>query len=702
MSTHQLIIGERAVDRLAMIAGQAEAVLVARCHRQRRGPYTGIDTVLSAVLPEAMRHWPELVEQHRVELLYGMPELAELIGPSPRTLADEASFKERTRFYGASMVRCMSQGIVTFLRTYAVRSSDAGLRLPPLVFDEVHAAAATTLEFLALLLRRVPAELWPIAVGMAEDTTPPAELRAALATHATRLTAPAASATSVPRPGEELARSFVEGDGTSDDPAEREAYAGLSAADRARLHDQRADRLTSDATWGVRVGAITYHREHGSDPGGAGRAALREAQRWCVRFGVSDTIVDLGFRGRALLDPQLDEQDYIEFTNHLAAALVPLGRLDESMQLYLELRRLYANPKLHMTSSYAMAMMYTRFLRPRDHATALSWQNNAVAIANLLPDPADRLTYSVFQANALALIEMHRGNLEQALELVEGGISRLDAALGTGEWVLHRSQLRYNRARLNAALGKWQEAYADFTILIEQDPYYTDYLSERAKISRKLGDLHAALADYDRAVQLAPPYPELYYNRATARLALDDVDGALADLNYVLDMEPTDTDSRLVRAEILLAQDRLEEAQADADSGLTLHPDEPRLLCMSGSIAMQRSAYTTAARLLEDALKSDPAYPAALVNLAVVRYKLDEPTKAIPLLDRALEEVGPDPDLLLNRGIAHHAAGAPQRAIVDFDAALELDDADVPELRSWRDRCLAEAERTHVAEARAS
>ena len=47
------------------------------------------------------------------------------------------------------------------------------------------------------------------------------------------------------------------------------------------------------------------------------------------------------------------------------------------MELYLELRRRNALPKIHMTTSYAIAMLYTRFVQPRDHEAALQWQNNA-------------------------------------------------------------------------------------------------------------------------------------------------------------------------------------------------------------------------------------------------------------------------------------------------------------------------------------
>jgi tetratricopeptide (TPR) repeat protein len=60
-------------------------------------------------------------------------------------------------------------------------------------------------------------------------------------------------------------------------------------------------------------------------------------------------------------------------------------------------------------------------------------------------------------------------------------------------------------------------------MLIELDPYFTDYLTERAKVSRKRGDFAGALADYDRAIELVPPFTENYYTRATARLAVGDV-----------------------------------------------------------------------------------------------------------------------------------------------------------------------------------
>ncbi|NJP46766.1 tetratricopeptide repeat protein [Actinacidiphila epipremni] len=704
MAAHRRIVGAGWAGRIAACgAGEGGAALVARCHQRLRGPYTGVDTVLSAVLPRARQAYPELVERHRVELLYGMPELEELIGAAPATLASQSPFKQRTRFFGSGMIRCMSQGVVTFLLEYARRAREAGEPMPELVFDEVHEAEATTREFLALLVRRAdPALLRVTVAGAAEERDD--ELAAVLAAHARTVQAgeggeaadgtegvDGAEGAHPDRTADALVAAYVRADGTADDPAEVAAYQA-ALRDRPelvrRLHDERAAELEPGAGPRTVVGAVAYHRERGGDPGGAGRATLLEALVFCVNTGFSAAVVDLGRRGRALTDPVEDWRDYWEFTQQAASACIPIGLLDESLALYEDLLQRYTEPKVHMMTSYAVAMLHTRFFRPRDHDLALRWQNNAVAIAGVLPDAEERRTFSVFHRNGLALVEMHRGNFDRSLRLIEDGIAWLDSELDASEWQLHRSQLLYNRARLLAAMGRTDEAFADYSTLVDLDPYYTDYLSERARISRDRGDLDAALADYDRAVELAPPFPELFYNRGTARADADDVEGALADFGYVLEMEPDDLDTLLARAELLVELGELDEAERGVTAGLELRKDEPRLLCMQGTIQLQRGSLSAALTHLDAALALDPRYPAALINRAVTHYRQERPAAAVADLTAALGLVGEDPDLLLNRGIAYAAQGVTELALADFDRALELPGADLDELHRHREMCL--------------
>ncbi|HEX4703718.1 MAG TPA: tetratricopeptide repeat protein, partial [Pseudonocardiaceae bacterium] len=629
----------------------------------------------------------DLVERHRIELLYGIPELTDLIGPAPRQLASTGPFEQRTRFYGTQMIRCMNQGIVTFFKTYAQRLADSKPEPLHLIFEDIHAAEATTQELVALLLRRCRPDVVRVVVsGNGGELS--AELTGALRQFADVVQVPAEEPCADSRSEADLAWAYVASDGTSDDPAEIAAYQAADHGAIRELHDRRADELMPDASWGVKIGAIPYHLERGTDPRGRGRAALLDAFRFCAEVGFSATVVDLGRRGRMVTDPIANATEFRLFTSFAANALVPLGRLDESLDLYMDLRRRSTDPKAHMVTSYGIAMLYTRFFTPRDHAAALAWENNAAAIASLLPDEKERSVQQVFHNNALSLIEMHRGNLEHGLELLGNGIALLDRQLDPDEWVVHRSQLLYNRTRLLAALGRHDEAYAGFSTLIEMDPYYTDYLCERAKVSRKRGDLVAALADYDRAVGMAPPFPELHYNRGTARLETGDVDGALADFDYVLEMEPDDVPTRLRRGELLLDLRELAAAEAEAAAGLLLRPDDPALLCLHGTIALENGDLATAKNQLDAALAADPDYPAALVNRAVVSFVSEQPSAAVDDLSKALHLTGPDPDMLLNRGIAYMAAGLPGPALRDFDVAMTLPDGDTAELDLQRSQCL--------------
>ncbi len=684
MSSHRHVIGPRERDRRQVYESDPRPRILAHCHRGLRGPYTGVDTVLAEVLPDARTRWPELVAAYRMPILEAMPELSEVIGPPPRILHAEATFTERTRFYGQQLIRCLSQAMVTFLREYAQRTHAAGGTLPVLIFDGLQEADVTAAEFVSLMVRRVDVGLWPIVIGSNGDLAP--ELSTALRNYTVPVQAaplPAEAALSI----EECAARYIASDGTTDDPAARAGYEQFDPVTRAEMHRRRADALEAGAGRGTRVAAIPFHRERGGDPSGAGVAAIKEAAEYCTTAGFTSMAMELTERGRALVDPEVDPESYCLFSQMRITALIFAGRVDEAVELCHELRRRYTRPLAHLAASYLLAMVYTRFIRPRDHDKAVEWQNNAIVIASGLPDERQRLVLTGFEENGLALIEMHRGNLAGALELVQGAMDRLDANLQPVDWALHRSQLLYNRTRLFAAMGRNAEAYDGFSALIEMDPHYTDYFSERAKISRKSGDLEAAIADYDQAAAYGPPFPELFHNRGSAYAELGDFEGAAADFDLVLDMEPDDVETLLSRAELLFGNDRLEAALADVELGLSLAPDDPRLRCLGGMIRFA-SGSPEAARLdFDAALTQDPGYLAALANRAIARFDSGDATGAAMDLTRALELAGPDPDLLLNRGIARAAAGDLEQALADYDQALMLPDADLAELHLNRGRC---------------
>jgi tetratricopeptide (TPR) repeat protein len=439
------------------------------------------------------------------------------------------------------------------------------------------------------------------------------------------------------------------------------------------------------ACWGVRMGAIPYHRERGSDPAGAGRQALREALEYAVSMGYSATTVDLGMRGRALCDPEVDQVDYCHFSAKAAAAYVALGELAKSEGIYHELRRLYTLPRVHMTTSYGLAMLHTRFHKKRDHDLAKSLQNNAIALAGQEQDPVKRAYLEVFHSNGLALIEMHRGDLKRALDLVTAGLERLDREVPADRYIVHRTQLLHNRARVLSALGRLDEAYVAFSTLIEVDRYFPEYHSDRANISRKRGDLLAALADYDQAIEVAPPFAELHYNRGDVRALIGDLPGAVADFEYAVELEPDYLDARVNLACLLLQAGNAPRACRVARAGLAGGNDEPRLLCILGRALQELDEPIAARQAFDRALSVAPDFVPALADRAMLAYGSGDIESAVADLDRALERGGENPDLLYNRGFAYHEMGRYADAVNDFTRALELPGVDRAELTHRRE-----------------
>lgn len=667
MSHHLLVTGPQHARR-ALLA--AETDLCASCHTNLGGPYAGVASVLRALVPLVHDRAPELTARHRLELVCAVPDLADVVGDAPAMLVEITPQDERTRFFGRSLIRAMSHGIVTFV-VAAARDGNQPLTL---ALDALDAAEPTTQEFAVILLRRADPTLVRVLIGVGEQPLP-SELADACARYTRTSIAPPIERTDERDAGERL-RAYIGSDGTSEDSNEIAAYAAADPEERVRLHDARADALEACADWGLRLGPIPYHRERGSDPGGAGRRALRAALERCVEVGYSAATVDFGMRGRAVCDPVEHQQDYCHFSGKAASALVPLGRIAECHAIYHELRRRYSIPRVQMTCSYALAVLYTRFSVPRDHDTALEWINNARAIAELEPDPIDAPYFQVFQDNGLALVAMHRGDLARSLELVDAGIERLERELPSDRYVVHRSQLLHNRARVLAALGRLDEADADFGRLTEWDPNYVEYHTDRGNLHRRRGDLDAALACYERAVAVSPPLPDMFYNRATIRTQAGLTAGALEDLDYALEMEPGMLNARMARAALRLAQDDTPGALEDAQLALADHVDDAAVHALLAECHEALGDNHAARAAFANALELDPDFVPALVNSAVLEHGLGDLDRAIHRLTRALEIKGDDPDILFNRGFVLRESGDGAAAARDFQAALRLPGCD--------------------------
>ena len=689
MATHYWVTASRRAGRDEVRAGLALAPVLAvvDAHRRLRGPYTAAGTLLRLIGDDALERCPGLGARHYIEIQETTPELADRVPPVVRRLESLAAPGQQIRYPARLHTLRLAHGLVDLLVTYLAA---VGGQPRALVVENVHDADATDREFLAVLLRRVSPEQLTVVVCSEEGplADPPGPVSVSLpqmiGRYAMHITGTAAAADREIADGEvaDLARRFVDSDGTSDDPRELAAYEIADPALRATLHDQRGAVLEAIGEPSLQMGAIAYHAEHGTDPGQAGVAALRLAQSRCTQLGFYQPAAEYGMRGLRLVDPVNDNEAWWKFSIDTAVCLAVGGRAAEAEALHDQSRMLSVDPVIHMALAYETAMLYARHYEPerRDQGRARAWFNEAIAIASWLPDPKLRAFYSVFYGNGLALVETRVAKFDAALQLLEDGITRLDREMAPGEEVMHQIELRYNRAQVHGMSGRLEEALADYNAVMQIDDTLSDHYFNRGNILRRLGRTEEAIADYQSALQLEAPFAEGYYNLADARQELGLEDQAVADFSRAIELDPEYVAARLARASLLADRGETSAAMDDVLAGLEQEPGNAHLLSLRGRLLAEQGDTEAARQALDAALAADPGLAEAWAILGQVAFEAADLDQAAAAFDRAVGLSGA-PDVRYNRAVVYQAAGRLTEAIEDLDFVVDATgDADALQL----------------------
>lgn len=686
---HLFLRGGLRHDRMAALANldlPPQLLDVVDAHQNLRGPYTAAGTIVRALAPTVLAEQPELTQRHDIELLSVAPELGDVLPNSRETLTSMALPAERTRFYARRRTLRTAHGLVEFLRD----------GVPPgrwaLVIENVEHAEFTDHEFLAAALRRLDPDRLTLVLCAGDAELAEESLRDAVERFADTVPVTAGRRPEVTVPVD-AAWQFILSDGTSDLP---ELLLGYQAADPTELvamHDRRAAELAQAGEFSLKLGAIGYHLERGSDPSETGARALFDAQDHCVCLGFYTAVVGYATRAMPLIDPRTQEKLWWAIASGLGLSWSILGDTHEALDLYNQVRLNSIRPEVHMAANYSIAMLYTRHNDPaeRDEKIAKGWLHSSIATASLMRDRVERAFSTAFYSNGLALVEVNLGDLNEALRLVNNCIDSLDEQLMPDEHRLHRAVLKNNRARVYNGLRQLDAALADYGAVIAEDPNHCEHYLERGNILRSLGRYDEAAADYAKAVALTPPFPEIHYNRGDLRLLTGDVDGALADFSYVLELDPDFVDAYVNRAGIYLDAGEFDAAFADAVQGLRSEPANAYLHAVLAQVHAERGETAAAAAAYDAALAADPKLVTALSGRATLAYERGDFDSALADLTRAVELDPTDAALRYNRGYLQLEASRWDEALADLTIAAELtpEDEDIAEARQT---CLRQLE----------
>ncbi|HEY4017793.1 MAG TPA: tetratricopeptide repeat protein [Pseudonocardiaceae bacterium] len=663
MTQHLLITGRYQHDRIAIWrnAVLSEAGFTVDCHARLRGIYTGTNTLMRQVVPIVYARNPEIVHAHATEILYLAPEMDRLIDPAVFRPIPTEVYREHQRVliraYSTARPLLLANGITNFLKKCAALPDLAQFSI---YFENVHEADELDRQFLAIATRRINPSHLAIGIGTATDLPD-------LTTHTTQLTAPTTERSARSNP----ARAYVDSDGTSDHPAEIAAYHDTDLALRQQWHDERAELLEQQDDHGLRLGAIPYHRAHGRFPATLGAAAYTRATEYVTDIGYYEAAIRIGDLGRALVDRETQFRDHRSLFVEQDVPLLLLRRTEAANAMYEELRAFTADPMIQAHAAYGMAMLHARFLPldRRDYTKARAWINTALALARTLPQVDLRAHLTAFELNGLALVEFRLGRYEEALEVETEAMALLDSQPGPHryELFLRRALLSFNRAQVYAVLGRWDEAAADLTTVIDLFPEDTDGYLERANVHRNAGRVEEALADYQRSIDRNPP-AEAYYNRAGLLADLSRVDEALADYDTVLDLDPGHLDTLINRAGLHYDRDDLPAARVDVEHGLSLDQDNAQLLCTLGLIQLAEGDPDAANHSLTLAIDRDRTLVEAWANRAALAYETGDTEAAIADLTEALA-LSDNPTMRCNRAACYRELGRHIEADRDLAAA---------------------------------
>jgi tetratricopeptide (TPR) repeat protein len=567
------------------------------------------------------------------------PDLTTHLPARALTLTDLADDDERTRFYPLGRTYDLAYLVSRLVGSWVEHCHPSGVLIR---LWDLPAADATDLELIEMLRRRNFLQ----GVEIVD-----------------------AGATPIPSHTDPV-QVVIDADGTCADPRLLAAYAGLDGSERAALHTSRAKHLIEQDQPTHAHGAIPYHLERGLQPRQA-LPWLLAAQNHAFREGFYGTALDYGRRCRRLLEGQNAPADDNIVMKRMIGALTYLGQCDEAIQLIQKHRRTASENSSQVHDAYMMAMIYARHHnRDRiDLDEAMAWINTALASADAEPDHQQRAFFQAFLLNARALIVLYRGDLHQALDLVNQAIE-IASALGSTH-ALHRTVLQTNRGRVLAALGRPREALASFDEVLQLDPAYEDAYFERAVLHRTLEDPLTALADLDRAIALNEAFADAHYNRADILADLGDVQQATLALDTVLDINPGHLNGRINRAVLRIETGDLNGAADDLRIAGSIRPEDAGVWAAVGLLRTELGDHLDAEKAYDRALHLDPRLVAAWANRAVLRFTVGRVEEAISDLDRAIE-IDDSPALRVNRGIGHHQVANYTGAITDYDHALTL------------------------------
>jgi tetratricopeptide (TPR) repeat protein len=232
------------------------------------------------------------------------------------------------------------------------------------------------------------------------------------------------------------------------------------------------------------------------------------------------------------------------------------------------------------------------------------------------------------------------------------------------------------RGQTYSAIGRYEDALADFNRAIELDPGRAWAIAERAQTYRLMERYDDALADLNRAIELDPGRAWAVLQRAQTYRLMERYDDALADLNRAIELDPRYALAIAGRAETYWSMERYDDALADFNRAIELNPRYVWAIAGRGQTYRSMERYDDALADLSRAIELSPRYAWAIAGRGETYRAMERYDDALADFNRSIEL---DPDqawAIACRGETYRAMERYDDALADFNRAIELDPTD--------------------------
>lgn len=137
-----------------------------------------------------------------------------------------------------------------------------------------------------------------------------------------------------------------------------------------------------------------------------------------------------------------------------------------------------------------------------------------------------------------------RANARAALGKYQEAIADYDTALDLNP---QDALTHYNKGLTEIHLGQNKEAIADFDVAIDLNPQFVDAYNDRGIAKSRSGQDKEAIADFDKAIHLDPDSCRAYYSRGLVNDKLKRYEEARTDLQRTLELATEQGNERLMK-----------------------------------------------------------------------------------------------------------------------------------------------------------